>query len=168
MIVHYIEWLGNTQLSQFIQNVLWIIPAVQSIHIIAVAVVLSSTGMVALRFFGLAGAKESVAVVAERYISRLWWCLLVLLVTGTILVIGEPFRELINPAFQVKMALVACAVVGMRWFQLSVRRNPAAWDRLAGETRWKAAAVGTMTVFFMIAIAGRWIAYTVGSTVIGN
>ncbi len=161
MLANFIQWLGQTAASDYIQNQLWVIPAVQSVHIIVVAIVLSSVGMIVLRFFGLASMRESVAVIVQRYIPRIWWCLLVLLLTGSILIAGEPNRELTNQAFWFKMFLVASAAVGMFIFQHSVKRNPAAWEKDAGEMRWKAVAFASMLLFFAIAVAGRWIAYMV-------
>ena len=161
MLANFIHWLTNTSVSDYIANQLWVIPSVQSVHIIVVAIVLASVGMIVLRFFGMAGTDESVATVALRYIPRIWWGLLTLLITGSILITGEPHRELTNQAFWFKMFLVACAVIGLFFFQRSVKRNPQAWDRDAGEMRWKAAAAVSMVVFFAIAIAGRWIAYMV-------
>ena len=43
MTLHaFAEWLGQTPLSLTIQNVTWIIPAVQSVHILCIAIVVSS------------------------------------------------------------------------------------------------------------------------------
>ena len=47
------DWLASTSLSLTIQNVTWIIPAVQTIHILCVAAVFSSVLMVDLRLLGI-------------------------------------------------------------------------------------------------------------------
>lgn len=162
MLQHFAHWLSSTPISTFIQNVLWIIPAVQTVHILAIAVVLSSVAMIDLRIFGLAGRRATLAETADRYAPWIWWGLLVLAVTGVTLVTGEPVRSLTNPAFQLKMAMLALAVAVTIAFQLSVRRNAGVWDispRVAGPIR--AAALATLLLWFAIAVAGRWIAYMV-------
>ena len=161
MVGSFIHWLGNTSLSLFVQNVLWIIPAVQSVHILSVAIILSSVGMLVLRVFGLAGLHSTMSEMVQRYMPWIWWSLFVQLATGIILIIGEPHRELTNAAFQLKMVLVLLAVIGLRVFQRRVTRNPGRCGRGIGDGRWKLAAASTMVLFFAIAVAGRWIAYTV-------
>ena len=77
-----IEWLEGTSLSHGIQNLLWIVPAVQTVHIVAVAVVLSSMLMIGLRLLDRAGTLLPVDQVVGRFLPWVWVSLLVLLVTG--------------------------------------------------------------------------------------
>lgn len=162
MLQHFAGWLSQTPVSQFIQNVLWIIPAVQTVHILAIAAVLSSVAMIDLRIFGVAGRGMTMAETAGRYVPWIWWGILVLALTGATLITGEPVRSLTNPAFQIKMALLAVAVVVTLVFQRTVREKAGAWDsapRLPGAVR--AAALATLLVWFAIAVFGRWIAYLI-------
>jgi hypothetical protein len=55
MAMHdFAEFLASTAFSRNIQTAGWIIPLSQSLHIMAVAVVLSSMAMIDLRIFGFA------------------------------------------------------------------------------------------------------------------
>jgi hypothetical protein len=85
--------------------------------------------------------------------------LLILLATGTIMIIGEPPRTLKNPVFQLKMALLVGAVTVTGLFQYLLRRNPAfdagSRQRFAAE----AIAVLSMLLWLGIIFSGRWIAY---------
>lgn len=162
MLQHFAAWLSRTPISQFIQNVLWIIPLVQTVHILAIAAVLSSVAMIDLRIFGLAGRSQTMAETAGRYVPWIWWGLLVLALTGATLITGEPVRSLTNPAFQIKMALLLAAMAVTLVFQRSVRERAGAWDAapsLPGGV--KAAAVATLLLWFAIAVFGRWIAYMI-------
>jgi hypothetical protein len=161
MLMHFSKWLAGTPVSDLIQNVLWIIPLVQTIHILAIAVVLSSVGMVVLRILGLAGLRSTFSETAERYIPWIWGALVVLLCSGAILVTGEPVRSLTNPTFQLKMALLLAAVLITVAFQITVHRNARFWD--FAPTRFGAAKIFAVCAFMLwlaIAVAGRWIAYT--------
>ena len=42
----FAQWLAGTPLSQGIARTLWLIPVLQSIHILGIAVVLSSVAMI--------------------------------------------------------------------------------------------------------------------------
>ncbi len=56
--------------------------------------------------------------VARRFLPVIWPVLLVLLITGSLLIIGEPRRSLLNTTFYFKMASLAAAVVltaGLQW-----------------------------------------------------
>jgi uncharacterized membrane protein SirB2 len=162
MLHTFAVWLAATPVSVFIQNVLWIIPAVQIVHILAIAVVLSSVAMIDLRIFGLAGRQATMTQTVNRYLPWIWWALPVLAITGIILITGEPVRSITNPAFQLKMFLLLIAIIVTALFQFTVRRRVGLWDltpRSAPLAR--AMALATLILWFAIAVAGRWIAYMV-------
>jgi hypothetical protein len=133
------HWLEHTSVSQEIQKALWLIPLLQTIHIIAIAMALSSVLMIELRILGFG---KSLAV------------------TGLALIIGEPRRALPNPAFQIKMLLLAVTLAVAAVFRVSLVRSTAFWE---GQSLGRKLAGGfAVIVFFLwcaIAIAGRWIAY---------
>lgn len=164
MLQNFAQWLSDTPPSRFIQDVLWIIPAVQTVHILAIAIVLSSVAMIELRLFGLIGRNTPLAQTAGRFLPWLWWGTLALAITGLILITGEPGRALTNPAFQLKMGLLLVAIGVTLAFHRSVRNNSVLWgepSRSLGALR--AAALATLLLWFSVAVAGRWIAYAVVS-----
>ena len=71
--------LEDTPFSLTIQATKWIVPAVQSVHILAIAVVASSALMINLRLFGIFGATSRCSIVDARFLPFIWWSLLVLL-----------------------------------------------------------------------------------------
>jgi len=78
-------------------------------------------------------------------------------VTGAILITGEPERELLNPVFRAKMAMLATVIVITLIVQRLSRKNDTYW-----ETRKVAARLaGFVSLLLWIGIvsAGRWIAY---------
>jgi uncharacterized protein DUF6644 len=155
------KWLAATPLSHIIQTTKWVIPALQTIHILSVAVVFSSAVLVDLRLWRLLNRDVSLPEVARRFLPTIWPMLLVLLITGSLLIIGEPKRSLLNSAFYLKMALLAVAIVLTAWLQWSLSSSPNFWDkdrvrRMAGQL----AATLSILVWCGILFAGRWIAYT--------
>ena len=102
----FTDWLAGTPLSTTIQNVSWIIPTVQTVHIVCVAIVIAAVFLVDLRILGVFARGQPVAALSHRFLPWIWYALIVLLITGSLLVIGEPGRSLTNPAFIAKMLML--------------------------------------------------------------
>jgi len=155
------KWLAATPLSHTIQTNGWVIPTLQTIHILSVAVLFSSAILVDLRFYRALQRDVPLADVARRFLPTIWPVLLILLITGSLLIIGEPRRSLLNNTFYLKMALLAVAVLLTLALQWSLRVAPEFWERdrrrrIAGQL----AATVSILVWCGILFAGRWIAYT--------
>ena len=155
----FAQWLAATPFSRGIARTLWLIPVLQSIHILAIAVVLSSVAMIDLRIAGV-NKSPTMTRTAHRFLPWLWIGLLVLAVTGILLIIGEPKRSLPNPAFQSKMLMLALAVLIALVFQASVQPNRTFWTRNSnGRRSTSLLAVFVFLLWCAIVVAGRWIAY---------
>jgi hypothetical protein len=155
------KWLAATPLSHVIQITKWVIPALQTVHILSVAVVFSSAILVDLRLWRLLNRDLPLPEMARRFLPTIWPVLLVLLITGSLLIIGEPRRSLLNSTFYLKMALLAVAILLTACLQWSLSSSPTFWDknrgrRMAGQF----AATLSILVWCGILFAGRWIAYT--------
>src|SRR3954466_6722722 len=103
---HFCEWLNVTPFSVALQSAEWVVPAVQTVHILAIGAVIGSGSMIALRTLGWAAPDQSLAVANLRSLRVIWWSLPLLLVTGALMISAEPARSLENPAFFLKMALL--------------------------------------------------------------
>ena len=159
----FIDWLGATAASSVIQKVFWIIPTVQTLHILAISVVLASMAMFDLRLLGVVGKRHSVVSLSRRFMPWLWGALVVLAVTGGILIVGEPNRALGNVVFLSKMCMLATAILVTVGFQLILKRDLAAGSGdLAPPHFALAKIVGALSLALWvgIAVAGRLIAYT--------
>ena len=157
----FCKWLAATSLSHTIRTNGWVIPTLQTIHILGVAVLFSSAILVDLRIWRLLQRDESLAAVARRFLPAIWPVLLILLVTGSLLIVGEPRRSLLNATFYVKMALLALAVVLTGGLQWSLASAPEFWDQDRGrQVVGRFAATVSILVWCGILFAGRWIAYT--------
>ena len=155
------KWLAATEVSHFIQTTTWIIPTLQTIHILCVAAVFSAAILVDLRIWRLIERDEPLPDMARRFLPTIWPVLLILLVTGSLLIVGEPRRSLLNSTFYLKMALLAVAILLTAGLQRSLSSSPNFWDR----DRWRRmagrlAATVSILVWCGILFAGRWIAYT--------
>ena len=139
----FCSWLEQTPLSQAIQSTAWVVPAVQTIHILAIAAVMSSVLMLDLRLLGIVGGDQPLARVTSRFRPVIWWTLPILLATGAVMIIGEPARSLANSVFQLKMLLLLAAIAVTAAFHKGPR----------------IVAVLSLSLWIGIVFAGRWIAY---------
>jgi hypothetical protein len=160
----FCNWLAATPVSQTIQTIDWIVPAVQTIHILGVAAVVTSALMINLRLLGVRRYDQSVAGVARRFLPFIWWPLPVLAATGAILIVAEPARALENPVFLLKMGLLITAAGATLACQLPIRSNPTFWELSPGRRRaGQLIAVTSIPLWIAIVCAGRWIAYVQGT-----
>jgi hypothetical protein len=154
------QWLGSTQISHSIQRAIWFIALLQAVHILAIAMVLSSVAMVELRILGITRS-QTMTDTARRFMPWIWTGLVVLALTGAVLIVAEPKRTLDNNlAFDIKMLMLATAIAVTLGFQASLSRNLALWEKRPRNRKLLSAfAVFTLLLWCAIAFAGRWIAY---------
>ena len=157
------KWLAATSLSHTIQDAGWIIPTLQTIHILCVAVVFASAMLVDFRIFRLFEREVPLPQVMRRFLPAIWPVLVILLLTGSLLIIAEPRRSLVNSTFQLKMLLLVIAIVLTATLQRGIASSPVFWEqdrghRIAGQL----VATASILVWSGILLAGRWIAYTQG------
>jgi magnesium-transporting ATPase (P-type) len=160
VIKEFCDWLSRTNLSVAFQSANWFVPTVQTVHIISIAILLTSVYVVSFRLIGVTRGGQSLAVLTAKSTPWIWIALGVLLATGILLTITEPARELLNWVFRVKMLLVLALAAILLIVQIRTRRSPEYWTE--SPTRRRAArAIGIAAVIIGAGIvtAGRWIAY---------
>jgi len=157
----FAEWLSATVPSVFLQtHEAWMIPVIQSLHIVGIGTAVGSALMITLRVLGWAGMDQSLLQTQRRFGPWLTGALYLLLASGTLLIIAEPVRELVTLSFWLKMAFVAVLAVLATTFQASVRKNAQSWEHtLPGRPSIRLAAMLTFVLWASIIILGRLIAY---------
>jgi uncharacterized membrane protein YgdD (TMEM256/DUF423 family) len=160
-VKQFADWLATTSPSVFLQeHNTWAIPAIQSIHIVGIALVMGSVLMIALRILGWAGTDQTLQQTSRRFGPWLSGSLWLLLVTGVLMVIGEPVRELVTFSFWLKMALVALGAIVAAIFRTTLRRHERQWEEtLVHRTSIKGLAILTVLVWTFVIVLGRFIAY---------
>lgn len=149
-----VHWLTATPLSQAIQTTSWAIPGIQVIHIVSLATLFALALSLSLRVAGRGLVREPLASLAKRFVPAIWTCLAMLFLSGSLLILAEPFRTITNPVFYLKMGLLIIAIVLTVWLA-SIARRPT--GNLAA--MHVAAAILSVVVWIGIMIAGRYIAY---------
>ncbi len=151
--------LEQSGLGVAIRQSVWIYPAANVAHILALTVLAGSVSVMDLR---LAGAfRETVpaaVVVPARRVAVL--ALAAMVLTGLVLFTAEASHVAMNPVFQVKMGLIALGVLNALILQRTLSgvlaKTPA---RTPLPLRFRAAAALSLAIWFCVAAAGRFIAY---------
>ena len=159
-VASFCSWLELTAPSRMLQSIEWIVPAVQTIHILGIAAVMGATLFLNLRLLGVTGRDVPPARVSSRFSPVLWSALVVLLLTGLLMIAAEPARALLNAVFWLKMTLLVTALAITIVTTRAIRRAPEGWPATPGH-RWLARASAILSSGLWVAIlcAGRWIAY---------
>ncbi len=134
----------------------WFIPAVQSIHIVAIAMLVGSVLMINLRLLKVMGTDQTLQQTANRFGPWLTTALCVLLASGSLLVIGEPVRELVTVSFWLKMSLVALGAIIAAIFRSRLSKYG---ESLADNSSARFWAVFTLLIWICVIFLGRLIAY---------
>jgi putative copper export protein len=159
-VAAFCAWLELTPFSRQLQTREWVVPAVQTLHLLAIAAVMGAMLLFNLRLLGLRGTDVPLARVSRRFLPVIWVSVGLLLVSGAVMIAAEPARSLLNPAFQLKMALLLAALALTAATGRPLRHSPGYWG--ASRLRSRVARfVGTASIGLWVAIlcAGRWIAY---------
>ncbi len=155
----FLNQVGQTPLSQLMQNQIWMIATIQAVHIFALAVVFTSAAAVDLRLLGVIGRGQTMPRVTSRFLPAIGWGVAILLATGLLLMIAEPKRAILNPYFQVKMAALVIVSAATWALGLDVAKHPERWLQPERHLSAKAIAIGSLCLWVLIIVAGRWIAY---------
>lgn len=142
-------WLDETPVSEALKASGVIIPLAQSLHILCVAFVFSGAALLVARSFGRWGSEVALGDWAAPLVSRQKLALALLVLTGTLLILAEPTREMVNRVLQIKLVLVLLTAP----LSLLLARR-----QIAGENAQGLAMV-VLALWIAIIFAGRWIAY---------
>ena len=152
MFEGFATWLQATPLSIGIQSTGWLIPLLQSIHIVMIGVVFIAVLLLSLRVLGLARADEAPSALWSRFAPWIWRAVTVLALTGAVLILSEPVREFTATSFWLKMALLAAGIAAVAVLGRSLRQDAPASRPLA---------VLTLVLWLAVIFLGRAIAYDV-------
>ena len=154
-LLPFFEWCEATAVGEAIRNSLWLFPIIESVHLLALALIGGAVLIVDLRLLGL-GLRQPVAQVARAAQPWLIGSLTVMLVTGIPLFLSESIKCYYSPPFWYKMTFLPLAIT----FALTVRRKVAAADENRVGPLWgKLVGLVSLGLWFGVGFSGRWIAF---------
>jgi hypothetical protein len=156
-----ISYLENSRLADNIRENDLLFPFIESVHVLAICLVVGSILAVDLRLLGLASIHRSVSRVTNGILPLTWCAFVVAVASGGLLFISNATKYLGNGFFIAKLFLIGAAGLNMMIFHAIGAKDLPRWEN---ETRLPLPArlAGGVSILLWVAVVacGRWIGFT--------
>jgi hypothetical protein len=156
-----ISYFENTALADNIRENDLLFPLVESVHVVAICLVVGSILAVDLRLLGFASINRPVSRVTRGILPLTWGAFVVAITSGGLLFISNATKYLGNGFFVAKMFLIGAAGLNMVIFHMIGAKNLPRWENDA-RLPLPARLAGGVSILLWIAVVacGRWIGFT--------
>lgn len=152
--------LENSAVAQWINTAGPTYPIVESLHVLAVALVFGTILIVDLRLLGVASNNRPFTSVAHDLLRLTWGGFVLAVITGVMLVLPNATNLYINFEFQTKMVLLLIAGVNMAVFEFITARNVGVWDtQIPPPVAARVAGLLSLGLWTAVIIFGRLIGF---------
>lgn len=159
-MLSYLQLIYDSAWSTALRESLYMYPLVESTHVVTLMLFVGLTVMWDLRLLGVTFTAVPVSEMARRILPWIRVGFIIMFVTGLLLFYAIPVRSYQNIFFRVKMILLLLALLNIWYFHTRTEKSIAAWDMSLSPPRSvRLAAVASMTLWFIIVVTGRLIAY---------
>jgi hypothetical protein len=159
-IAQVLVWLHDSTFGTAIRENGVLFPWIESVHVLAVTLVVGSIAIVDLRLLGAASANRSVVSVSADVLPFTWTAFVFAILTGGALFTSHAVGYAQNLQFRMKLLLLVLAGVNMLTFHLIMGRGLGRWSE-PGATPWQGKVAGLISLMLWIGIVGlgRWIGF---------
>jgi hypothetical protein len=160
-LLQLISVVENSSVAAAVRENDTLFPLIESIHVLAISLVVGSIFAVDLRLLGIAWLSRPVSRVTAGILPLTWCTFTLAVVSGGLLLISNATRYLANGYMVAKLVLIAVAGVNMLAFHLSGVRDQSSWDN-DPRPPLKARVAGGLSILLWVAVVtcGRWIGFT--------
>jgi hypothetical protein len=152
------SWVENTSLSMWVRGESMLaFPTILSAHTVGMGFLAGTSAGIDLRLLGMANRVPVTAL--EKFYPVIWLALALNFASGTLLLIGYPYKAFTNPLFYVKLALIGVAVYLVVRIRNQVLLQPDP-DAASVVRRGRQLAVISLACWAGVILAGRLLAYT--------
>jgi hypothetical protein len=157
-----LTWLQTTAIAKAIGENEILFPWIESVHVLAIVLVVGTISIVDLRLLGIASRDLTVRRLMRDVIPYTWGAFAVAAITGLLMFSSDALHYSHNFFFRGKLILLALAGVNMAVFHLVGVGNIERWDTGTGRTPIAARAAATISLLVWIAVVafGREIGFT--------
>ena len=150
------KWVDGLWLSSLVRDSRWVFPAVEAVHIVALAVLLGAILMLDLRLFGVTLRAKSVRKLASDLEPFTLVSLVIILITGFLLFASEAMKCYTSAPFQVKMTFLFAAIL----FHFTAYARVTRADAANTTPPWgKLAALVSIVLWLGVGLGGRAIGF---------
>lgn len=143
--------LASSPLGQYMQTSKWGFAVVETVHLLALAILGGAVLILDLRLMGVIFTKNSMREIHRDMGRMLLGSLVILIISGFALVSEEALKCYYNPAFRWKMALLFAAVL----FYFTLHRRTVNTLTTHSKIRNRVVALISMFLWLGVGIAGR-------------
>ncbi len=161
MIDQFAHWLEAMPWAVAIRENDILFPWIESVHVLAIVIVVGTISIVDLRLLGLASTSRPVQRLMRDTLPITWTAFTVAAITGSLLFSSRAIDYTQNFFFMGKMALLLLAATNMLVFHRFGARDIAQWS--AAKTTPAAAKLAggvSLTIWVAVVAFGRWIGFT--------
>jgi hypothetical protein len=156
-----ISVLENSALADNIRENDVLFPLIESVHVLAICLVVGSILAVDLRLLGLAWIHRSVSSVTRGVLPLTWAAFVIAVGSGGLMFISNATKYLGNGFFIAKMILIGMAGLNMAMFQLISAKDMPRWENEPRPPLPARVAGGLSILLWVTVVAcGRWIGFT--------
>jgi hypothetical protein len=152
-----LDWLANTEYAAWVRES-WGWPIALTIHAFGTATVVGFMAVIGLRLFGLFRTIPYSSL--SSFFPIIWIAIVFQFASGVTLWMSKPAQYINAGMFDVKFALVIVGIILTAYFQGTIKREAAGWEKAgtvsSGSVKLVAAVV---LVWAAVNIAGRLTAY---------
>lgn len=156
-----ISYFENSALADNIRENDLLFPLIESIHVVAICLVVGSILAVDLRLLGVASTNRSVSRVAGGILPLTWVAFAIALASGGLLFISNATKYLGNGYFIAKILLICAAGVNTAIFHGVSAKDLPKWENEA-RLPFPARLAGGLSILLWVSVVacGRWIGFT--------
>ena len=152
--------LENSTLGVTITESEWMFPTIETLHVLALALVIGSIAMLDLRMLGVANRDRGVTQLAEDTLPWTWGAFVVAAISGGLMFVSAATSYYDNVPFRIKLVLLALAGANMALFNLTAYRAVHDWNHTLPTPQPARIAASLSLLFWIgVVVAGRWIGF---------
>jgi hypothetical protein len=155
-----ITWLEHRPFSIAIAESTWLFPIAETIHVLALTIVIGSVAMMDLRLLGVGQKDRPVSEVIASSLPWAWSAFAVAFIAGSLMFCSKASSYYENVPFRIKAVCLVLAALNMLVFHLFTARGMASWDHGRPPLGARLAAAFSLTLWVVIVATGRWIGFT--------
>jgi Family of unknown function (DUF6644) len=154
-------WLENTRMAAAIRTSTWLFPTIETVHVLAITMVVGSVAMFDLRLLGIASRDRSITEMHREILPWTWASFGCAVIAGFLLFSSDATKYYQNFPFRMKMLTLLLIGVNTAIFEVGPFRSVARWDK-EKSTPFGAKLAGGVSLVLWICVVGfgRWIGFT--------
>jgi Family of unknown function (DUF6644) len=155
------SWIESTKIAAAIRTSTWLFPTIESIHVLAITIVVGSAAMFDFRLLGIAYRDRSVTELHKEVLPWTWVSFACAVVAGSLMFSSDATKYYENTQFKLKMLTLLLVGLNAAIFEFGPFRRVSRWDREKTTPLAAKLAGGISLVLWVLVVGfGRWVGFT--------